>query len=106
MNVKLLSCSVSVKSIDNISRSILFNILFFSACRNQAAGEKLVKEIRDSGVTTGSTKVLTLDNSSFDSTRNFVTEVKKDYDKVDVLINNGNHIFLPFINNKVVVCTY
>jgi NAD(P)-dependent dehydrogenase (short-subunit alcohol dehydrogenase family) len=59
------------------------------ACRNTAAGEKLIQEIKESDITTGHAKVYKFDNASFKSIKNFVQEIKRDYDKIHVLINNG-----------------
>lgn len=59
------------------------------ACRNETAGEKTVAKIREAGVLAGNARVMKLDNSSLESVRHFVEELKKNYYKVDVLINNG-----------------
>lgn len=61
----------------------------FPACRNTAAGERAIKDIRESGVVDGRAKVYELDNSSLDSVRQFSEIIKNDYEKIDILINNG-----------------
>ena len=62
----------------------------FLACRNTSAGEKTVQKIRDSGVKTGKARVMELNNSSFESIRKFADEFKRNYNKLDILINNGD----------------
>ncbi|CAG5104242.1 Similar to DHRSX: Dehydrogenase/reductase SDR family member on chromosome X (Homo sapiens) [Cotesia congregata] len=59
------------------------------ACRRKEAGEKTIDKIRASGITEGKAKVYVLDNSSLDSVKKFANDIKKDYDKIHVLINNG-----------------
>lgn len=59
------------------------------ACRTISAGEKLVLEIRKSGVTNGKAKVYKLDNASLESVKQFAKQIKTDYDKIHILINNG-----------------
>lgn len=49
----------------------------------------MIKQIRQSGVEDGKAKVYQLDNSSLESVRKFAESVKRDYKKIDVLINNG-----------------
>lgn len=52
-------------------------------------GEKLIHEIRKSGITSGRAKVYKLDNCSFASIREFVKKIKAEYDRIHILINNG-----------------
>lgn len=59
------------------------------ACRTISAGDKLILEIRKSGISTGRAKVYKLDNSSLESVREFAKQIKTDYDKIHILINNG-----------------
>jgi len=59
------------------------------ACRNTAAGEKLIQEIKESGITMGHAKVCKFDNASFKSIKEFAQQIKRDYDKIHILINNG-----------------
>jgi len=59
------------------------------ACRNTVAGEKLIQEIKKSGITMGHAKVYKFDNASFKSIKEFAEQIKRDYDKIHVLINNG-----------------
>ncbi|XP_008547555.1 retinol dehydrogenase 12 isoform X2 [Microplitis demolitor] len=70
------------------------------ACRKREAGEEAIEKIRASGVTDGKAKVYVLDNSSFESVKKFSSEVKKDYAKVDVLINNAGVMFTPYEETK------
>lgn len=71
-----------------VTLSQYFNIVRL-ACRTTATGEKTVHQIRRSGVTSGRVSVYKLDNSSFESVREFAQNIKKDYDKIHILINNG-----------------
>lgn len=66
------------------------------ACRTTSAGEKLILELRKSGVTSGRAKVYKLDNSSLDSVREFAKRIKTDYDKIHILINNAAIMFPPY----------
>jgi len=59
------------------------------ACRTIGASEKLILEIRKSGINSGRAKAYKLDNSSLNSVREFAKQIKMDYDKIHVLINNG-----------------
>jgi len=59
------------------------------ACRVISAGENIIHQIRESGVTSGRAKVYKLDNSSLESVKKFAKQIKADYDKIHILINNG-----------------
>ncbi|XP_077264922.1 polyprenol dehydrogenase [Temnothorax americanus] len=63
------------------------------ACRTISAGEKLILEIRKSGITSGRAKVYKLDNSSLESVRGFAKQIKADYDQIHILINNAGIMF-------------
>ncbi|XP_050450587.1 dehydrogenase/reductase SDR family member on chromosome X-like [Cataglyphis hispanica] len=66
------------------------------ACRTTTAGEKLILEIRKSGITSGRAKVYKLDNCSLESVREFAKKIKADYDKIHILINNAGVMFIPY----------
>ncbi|XP_029170063.1 dehydrogenase/reductase SDR family member on chromosome X-like [Nylanderia fulva] len=66
------------------------------ACRTTTAGEKLILEIRKSGITSGRAKVYKLDNCSLDSVREFAKKIKADYDRIHILINNAGVMFIPY----------
>ncbi|XP_032683277.1 retinol dehydrogenase 12-like isoform X1 [Odontomachus brunneus] len=70
------------------------------ACRTIIAGEKTILQIRKSGVTNGQAKVYELDNSSLESVREFAERIKKEYDKVHILINNAGVMFVPYHETK------
>ncbi|CAD6207187.1 GSCOCG00010156001-RA-CDS [Cotesia congregata] len=70
------------------------------ACRRKEAGEKTIDKIRASGITEGKAKVYVLDNSSLDSVKKFANDIKKDYDKIHVLINNAGVMFTPYKETK------
>ncbi|XP_057317837.1 retinol dehydrogenase 12-like isoform X2 [Microplitis mediator] len=70
------------------------------ACRKRESGEKAIDKIRASGVTDGKTKVYVLDNSSFESVKKFSSELKKDYTKIHVLINNAGVMATPYEETK------
>lgn len=57
-------------------------------------GEKAIAIIRESGVFSGTAKVMRLDNSSLASVKNFIREFKLQHKKLDILINNGNFLQL------------
>ena len=65
------------------------------ACRSTIAGEKLIAEIRKSGIVSGRAKVYKLDNCSLESIREFAKKIKTDYDKIHILINNAGVMFIP-----------
>ncbi|XP_072756155.1 retinol dehydrogenase 12 [Anoplolepis gracilipes] len=66
------------------------------ACRTTTIGEKLILDIRRSGIARGRAKVYKLDNSSFESVREFVKKIKADYDRIHILINNAAIMFGPY----------
>lgn len=70
------------------------------ACRTTTAGEKLILEIRNSGITSGRAKVYKLDNCSFESVREFAKKIKADYDRIHLLINNAGVMFIPYRKTK------
>lgn len=53
------------------------------------AGKKLYKQLRDNGIKTGEISIYKLDTSSLESVRLFAQAVKQDFDKIDLLVNNG-----------------
>ncbi|XP_012522301.2 dehydrogenase/reductase SDR family member on chromosome X [Monomorium pharaonis] len=69
------------------------------ACRTTKAGEKFIHEIRKSGIASGRAKVYKLDNSSLESVREFAKQIKTDYDKIHILINNAAIMF-PAVHKK------
>lgn len=66
-------------------------------CRRIEAGEKAVENIRESGVIKGKAIIYKLDNSSLKSVREFADNVKQDYKKINILINNGMDFFSSII---------
>jgi hypothetical protein len=58
------------------------------ACRNVKASEKLVEELKKVTMN-NQIEFMELDLASIDSVKNFIKEVKKKYDKLDILFNNG-----------------
>lgn len=66
------------------------------ACRTPSAGEKIIQQIRESGVKSGHAKVYKLDNASLESVKQFAAQIKKDYTKIHVLINNAGIMFTPY----------
>lgn len=68
------------------------------ACRTTNAGEKLIHEIRRSGIISGRAKVYKLDNSCFESVKKFVKQIKTDYDRIHILVNNAAIMFPPTYN--------
>ncbi|XP_011646895.1 dehydrogenase/reductase SDR family member on chromosome X-like isoform X1 [Pogonomyrmex barbatus] len=69
------------------------------ACRTPSAGEKIISEIRKSGITNGRAKIYKIDNSSFDSVRQFAEQIKRNYNKIHILINNAAIMF-PSVYQK------
>ncbi|KYN06931.1 PREDICTED: dehydrogenase/reductase SDR family member on chromosome X-like isoform X2 [Cyphomyrmex costatus] len=69
------------------------------ACRVISMGEDIVLQIRKSGITSGRAKVYKLDNSSLESVREFSKQIKVDYDKIHILVNNAGIMF-PTICKK------
>ncbi|XP_015603425.1 dehydrogenase/reductase SDR family member on chromosome X [Cephus cinctus] len=70
------------------------------ACRAPAAGEKAIREIRKSGVNDGIAKVYELDNADLNSVRRFADCIKRDYSRIDVLVNNAGIMFTPYAETK------
>ncbi|MFV8816566.1 SDR family NAD(P)-dependent oxidoreductase [Haliea sp. E17] len=60
--------------------------------RNVARGEELVEEIRARG--RGSARFYPADFASLEEVRNFASAILRDYERLDVLVNNAG-IFLP-----------
>ncbi|XP_076760480.1 retinol dehydrogenase 11 [Xylocopa sonorina] len=61
-------------------------------CRTPSAGEKAIREIRESGVNIGQAKVYKLDNASLKSVKEFAAEIKRDYKQIHILVNNAGII--------------
>ncbi|XP_076641405.1 retinol dehydrogenase 12 [Halictus rubicundus] len=66
------------------------------ACRTPSAGEKVIEQIRESGVKSGHAKVYKLDNASLESVKQFAAQIKRDYTEIHVLINNAGIMFIPY----------
>lgn len=71
------------------------NMEVIIACRTPSAGEKLICQIRESGITSGKAKVYQLDNASLKSVREFADKIKQDYKQIHILINNAGIMFPP-----------
>ncbi|KAK0076579.1 hypothetical protein PV325_005167 [Microctonus aethiopoides] len=65
-------------------------------CRKIKNGEETVKQIRESGVTGGNAVIYELDNSSLGCVKKFANNIKENYEKVHVLINNAGIMFTPY----------
>ncbi|XP_020287595.1 retinol dehydrogenase 12-like isoform X2 [Pseudomyrmex gracilis] len=76
-----------------VKKLLQCNMEVIIACRTINAGEKLILEIRKSGITSGCAKVYKLDNASFKSVREFAEQINKDYSKIHILINNAGVMF-------------
>lgn len=79
-----------------VKRLLELDMNVIIACRNPAAGNATISEIRRSGIERGNAKVYVLDNSSMESVKKFTNEIKKDFEKVHVLINNAGVMFCPY----------
>ncbi|KAL7304492.1 hypothetical protein TKK_0003284 [Trichogramma kaykai] len=68
------------------------------ACRNIAAGEAAVEDIRGSGgVESGKATVMRLDNSSLAEVRKFVEDYRSKFSsRLDILINNAGVMCTPY----------
>ncbi|XP_012278264.1 dehydrogenase/reductase SDR family member on chromosome X [Orussus abietinus] len=66
------------------------------ACRNPAAGDMTIRQIREAGITKGRACVYELDNASFKSIRRFSEKIKENYTKIDILVNNAGIMFTPY----------
>ncbi|XP_076645047.1 polyprenol dehydrogenase-like [Halictus rubicundus] len=67
------------------------------ACRTPSAGEKVIKQIRESGVKSGHAKVYKLDNASLESVKQFAAQIKRDFANIHVLINNAGVMCTPYV---------
>lgn len=78
------------------------------AIRNGEKGVKALEEIR-LVQKQASVQIKILDVSEFSSIRNFVEEIKQEYNKIDVLINNagviGNKSANPVDENEAIFST-
>ncbi|XP_029674607.1 dehydrogenase/reductase SDR family member on chromosome X-like isoform X2 [Formica exsecta] len=83
-----------------VKKLLQCNMEVIIACRTTTAGEKLILEIRKSGITSGRAKVYKLDNCSLESVREFVKKIKADYDKIHILINNAGVMFIPYTETE------
>lgn len=79
----------------------LFNIKMFVggniilAVRNAEKGKRAIERIKT--ITPAANVVIKLlDVSEFSSIRNFTDQIKKEYGKIDVIINNAGIIFHPY----------
>lgn len=59
------------------------------ACRNVTAGQKAIETLRQSGISSGVADVLPLDTASQSSVKKFAQLFKDKYQKLHLLINNG-----------------
>lgn len=59
----------------------------------------LLKDARKEGITTGDLKAFTLDVSSLESVRSFAEQIKQNYSKINILLNNGN-TFQKYVKYK------
>ncbi len=69
------------------------------ACRNQQTGEAAAQQIRD-GKPKGSVEVMHLDLADLESVRHFAETIHRDYDRLDLLINNAGIMHPPFGKTK------
>ena len=69
------------------------------ACRNQSKGTEALKEIIQAS---GSNNVVlrSLDLASFKSIRDFATDINKNEDRLDILINNAGVMFCPYMETQ------
>ncbi len=65
------------------------------AVRNQSKGDKAVQEIKEQNQN-ADVKVMLLDLASLKSIRNFAEEFKKQYSRLDLLINNAGVMIPPY----------
>jgi NAD(P)-dependent dehydrogenase (short-subunit alcohol dehydrogenase family) len=71
------------------------------ACRNLKAVREAIVEIQKRpGATKGHLVPMLLDLSSLTSIREFVTEFKKRYNRLDILINNAG-VYIPYAKHEV-----
>ncbi|KAL2726654.1 dehydrogenase/reductase SDR family member on chromosome X-like [Vespula squamosa] len=75
-------------------------VVIGKSCRTPAAGEKLISQIRESGITSGKAKVYKLDNASLESVKEFADQIKLNYNKIHILINNAGIMFTPYEETK------
>lgn len=76
------------------------NMHVIIGCREIDAGKKLISDIRKSGVEKGDASVLYLDLKSLTCVRNFAEQVLKSYDQVNLLVNNGGIMFVPYAETE------
>lgn len=76
------------------------NMTVIIGCRKIEAGENVVKKIREFGINKGEAKIYKLDNASLKSVREFVNNVKKEYQKINILINNAGVMFTPYMETN------
>lgn len=69
------------------------------ACRNLEKGEKAKAEILKDNVN-GNIKVIGLDLMDLSSVKNFADHIKKNYKRLDVLLNNAGIMATPYFKTK------
>ncbi|XP_021924780.1 retinol dehydrogenase 12-like isoform X2 [Zootermopsis nevadensis] len=69
-------------------------------CRNVDAGEKVAKNIRSCGITSGEVSCFLLDVGSFKSIRKFAELILNHFPRVDLLINNAGIMFVPYAETE------
>ena len=65
------------------------------ACRRLSAGEKTAEECNAQGGGKGSAKAMVLDLADHNSVKAFAAAFSKDYDKLDLLVNNAGIMNVP-----------
>ena len=65
------------------------------ACRTQAKAEEAIAELEREGIEPEQLEFRALDLASLDSIRAFAAEIRADYPRVDLLINNAGVMALP-----------
>lgn len=83
-----------------VKKLLKCNLEVIIACRSPPAGDKAIKDIRESGVETGKASVMELDNASLESVRRFVEKFSNNYESLDILINNAGVMFTPYSETK------
>ena len=72
-------------------------------CRTRAKAEETAKNIKEGGEVTGSLVVpeASLDLAKFREVRRFGEEIKQQFPKVDVLVNNAGGLYTTFLNAEL-----
>ncbi|ODM89778.1 Short-chain dehydrogenase TIC 32, chloroplastic [Orchesella cincta] len=79
-----------------VKKLLMLDLHVIMGVRNETAAKTMVDEFRKARITTGTVDILPLDLKSFESVREFATQVLQKYTKIHILINNAGLYDQPY----------